>query len=142
MESRCRSRVNETAWTFPPASVLARATVDDVCKIGIPGARGATIIALAKSVQSKAIDLSATADIDTTVAALQEVRGIGEWTAHYVAMRALRAPDMFLGGDLAARKALGVSRSKEAEAASTRWRPWRAYALMHLWSSLSLAQGG
>lgn len=131
-------------WTFPTARVMARAPVDQVCKIGIPGARGATIVALAESVERGAIDLSTSTDIERTVAALQEVRGIGEWTAHYVAMRALRAPDMFLSSDLAAKKALGVTRPKDAEKLSARWRPWRAYALMHLWHSLSQtgAQGG
>lgn len=131
-------------WTFPTPGVMARATVDQVCKIGIPGARGATILALAEQVESGAIDLSMNADIERTVAALQDVRGIGAWTAHYVAMRALRAPDMFLSSDLAAKKALGVTKPKEAETLSARWRPWRAYALMHLWHSLSQTgvQGG
>ena len=130
------------AWKFPSARVLAARTPEQVCKIGLPLARAATIVALAKRMESGAVDLSATAELDTAVAALQEVRGIGEWTAHYIAMRALRAPDIFLGGDLAARKALGVTRTKDAEALSDRWRPWRAYALMHLWNSLSLSQGG
>jgi AraC family transcriptional regulator of adaptative response / DNA-3-methyladenine glycosylase II len=130
-------------WTFPSAHVMARATADQVCKIGIPGARGATIIALAEAIESGAVDLSPSAHVESTVAALQHVRGIGEWTAHYVAMRALRAPDMFLSSDLAAKKALGVTRPKEAELLSARWRPWRAYALMHLWHSLSQeTQGG
>jgi AraC family transcriptional regulator of adaptative response / DNA-3-methyladenine glycosylase II len=128
-------------WTFPSPAIMASATVDQVCKIGVPGARGATIIALANVVESGAVDLSMTADVAKTVTALQEVRGIGEWTAHYVAMRALRAPDMFLSGDLAAKKALGVTRSREAELLSARWRPWRAYALMHLWHSLSPSDG-
>lgn len=131
-------------WTFPTPRTMAEATVDQVCKIGIPGARAATIIALANGVEDGSIDLSMNADVPATVAALQEVRGIGEWTAHYVAMRALRAPDMFLSSDLAAKKALGVTKPKDAEVLSARWRPWRAYALMHLWHSLSQggAQGG
>jgi AraC family transcriptional regulator of adaptative response / DNA-3-methyladenine glycosylase II len=128
------------AWRFPSARVLGTRTPEQVCKIGLPLARAATIVGLAKRIEAGLIDLSITADLDTTVAALQDVPGIGEWTAHYIAMRVLRAPDMFLGGDLAARKALGVTRTKEAEALSARWRPWRAYALMHLWNSLS--QGG
>lgn len=129
------------SFTFPSAYRMAQASVDQVCKIGIPGARGATIIALAQSVESGAVDLSMNADIAASVAALQEIRGIGEWTAHYVAMRAFRAPDMFLSSDLAAKKALGVEKAKDAEVRSSRWRPWRAYALMHLWHSLSQGAG-
>jgi AraC family transcriptional regulator, regulatory protein of adaptative response / DNA-3-methyladenine glycosylase II len=132
------------AWTFPTPRVMARATVDQVCKIGIPGARGATIVALAEAIERGVVDLSRGAAVDETVSSLQGIRGIGPWTAHYVAMRALRAPDMFLASDLAAKKALGVARPSEAEALSARWRPWRAYALMHLWNSLaqSADQGG
>jgi AraC family transcriptional regulator of adaptative response / DNA-3-methyladenine glycosylase II len=129
-------------WTFPTPEVMARATIDRVCKIGIPGARAATIISLAGRVESGALDLSLTADVATTVAALQDIRGIGEWTAHYVAMRALRSPDMFLAGDLAAKKALGVTKPRDAEERSSKWRPWRAYALMHLWHSLAEGSGG
>lgn len=129
-------------WSFPSARVLSRKTPEQVCKIGLPLARAATITGLATRIEAGLIDLSPAAALDTTVAALQEVRGIGEWTAHYIAMRVLRAPDMFLGGDLAARKALGVTRTKDAEALSARWRPWRAYAHMHLWNSLSVSAGG
>jgi AraC family transcriptional regulator of adaptative response / DNA-3-methyladenine glycosylase II len=91
-------------------------------------------------VRDRVIDLSPAADAVATVAALQEILGIGPWTAHYIAMRTLRDPDVFLAGDLAVRKALGVTRPQDAEAASAPWRPWRAYAQMHLWNSLS--QGG
>jgi AraC family transcriptional regulator of adaptative response / DNA-3-methyladenine glycosylase II len=125
---------------FPSAAQLANLSPEAVSRIGIPRARAATIVALAERVSDHQIDLSAAADVTATVAALQEVPGIGPWTAHYIAMRTLRDPDVFLADDLAVRKALGVTRARDAEAASAPWRPWRAYALMHLWSSLS--QGG
>ncbi len=73
-------------------------------------------------------------------AKLQELRGVGPWTASYVAMRALGDPDVFLATDLGVRRALerlgqpGDPRS--AEALAERWRPWRSYAVQYLWASL------
>lgn len=125
------------AWTFPSPASMASVTVDELCAIGLPRARAATIIALAEAVASGAIDLSRGSDVASNVAALQEIRGIGPWTSHYIAMRAFRAPDAFLSGDLAVHKALQVTKAKDAEARSLGWRPWRGYALMHLWRSLS-----
>ena len=129
------------AWRFPGADRLAEATAAAVRQIGLPAARAATIVTLAQAVRDGAVDLAAGGDIETTVAALCQLRGIGDWTARYIAMRALRSPDVFLAGDLAARKALGVTSVRQAEQASARWRPFRAYALMHLWNSLSAGGG-
>lgn len=74
------------------------------------------------------------------MARLRELPGIGDWTAHYIAMRALRWPDAFPAGDVALHKALGVQQSRqparEAEAASQAWRPWRSYAVLRAWSQL------
>jgi AraC family transcriptional regulator of adaptative response / DNA-3-methyladenine glycosylase II len=66
---------------------------------------------------------------------MEALPGIGPWTAAYVAMRALGAPDAFPDGDLALRRALGDVTAREAVALAERWRPWRAYAAMHLWTS-------
>jgi AraC family transcriptional regulator of adaptative response / DNA-3-methyladenine glycosylase II len=68
---------------------------------------------------------------------LRQLPGIGEWTAQVVAMRALGDPDAFPAGDLGVRKALGGVSAREAEARAERWRPWRAYAVMHLWTTLA-----
>lgn len=122
---------------FPSAAVLAAASIDDVRAIGLPRARAETVIGVARAVASGAVDLAPGADPDRVTAALLEVRGIGPWTAAYVSMRVRRRPDAFLSGDLAAKKALGVTRASDAERLSARWRPFRAYALMHLWRSLS-----
>ena len=65
--------------------------------------------------------------------ALVALPGIGDWTAGYVAMRALRWPDAFLAGDLVVRRAMGAATAARAERESAAWRPWRAYAVMHLW---------
>ena len=72
-----------------------------------------------------------------TLAQLVAIPGIGGWTASYIAMRALRWPDAFLEGDLVVRRALGVARPAQALALAEAWRPWRAYAVIHLWRSLS-----
>lgn len=69
--------------------------------------------------------------------------GIGEWTAQYVAMRALRESDAFLAGDVAVHRILAVRgvrpSAREVLARSQAWRPWRAYAVLHLWTGETLA---
>ena len=75
--------------------------------------------------------------MDATLDALTALPGIGTWTANYVAMRALRWPDAFLANDLVVLKALGETRPAQALRLSESWRPWRSYAVMHLWSNAS-----
>jgi len=72
-------------------------------------------------------------DPDDSIRRLAELPGIGPWTAHYIAMRALRWPDAFPKEDIAVRNNLGGVTAKEAEALSQAWRPWRSYAVMHVW---------
>ena len=71
---------------------------------------------------------------DDSIKRLAELPGIGQWTAHYIAMRALRWPDAFPKEDIAVRNNLGGVTAKEAEALSQSWRPWRSYAVMHVWA--------
>ncbi|CAN5754067.1 DNA-3-methyladenine glycosylase 2 [soil metagenome] len=123
---------------FPTAAELAAVPLARLRTIGLPEARAASILGLAHDVSSGHIDLSGASPPEATVAALESLRGIGPWTAHYLAMRALRWPDAFVGGDLGVRKALGVTSSRAAEARAESWRPWRSYAVMLLWSSLAL----
>src|SRR5664279_5530490 len=73
------------------------------------------------------------AHFDAVIAQLVALPGIGAWTAHYIAMRALRWPDAFPRGDIALRNALGPVTAARAEALSEEWRPWRSYAALHLW---------
>ncbi len=115
------------------AARLADATADQVAEIGLPLARARTIVHLARAVRGGSLDLRPGMPPETTVDALLEVPGIGPWTAQYVAMRALHWPDAFPATDLGIRRALrgGASRATEA------WRPWRAYAAMHLWAGLA-----
>ncbi len=80
-----------------------------------------------------ALDGGALYKPEEAIARLAELPGIGPWTAHYIAMRALSWPDAFPKEDIAIRNGLGGVSAKEAEALSQTWRPWRSYAVMHLW---------
>lgn len=124
---------------FPEAHALASVTASEVMAIGVVGQRARALIALSEAVAQGRILLSPVADVASTVVALKALPGIGEWTAQYVAMRALRCADAFPAADLAVMKALGVRTAKAAAEAAERWRPWRAYAVMHLWDSLQPA---
>lgn len=119
----------------PHASHLADATVDDIARHGIIAARARSIIALAGAQRegSLCLDGGARHRPDESIRCLAELPGIGPWTANYIAMRALRWPDAFPKEDIAIRNRLGGVTAKEAEVLSQAWRPWRSYAVMHLW---------
>jgi AraC family transcriptional regulator of adaptative response / DNA-3-methyladenine glycosylase II len=118
---------------FPPPHVIAGLPVGDLTALGLTTARANTVLALAGAVTGKSLDLSVTADVAQTVAALQKIPGIGEWTAEYIAMRALAWPDAFLATDLGVKKALGETSHKKIRELAAQWQPWRAYATMQLW---------
>jgi AraC family transcriptional regulator of adaptative response / DNA-3-methyladenine glycosylase II len=126
---------------FPAPEALAAAEGDALGQLGIVRQRQAAIVAIARAVAQGRLALHAGADVPATVAALKELPGIGDWTAQYIAMRALRWPDAFPAGDVALHKALGVQLSRQparaAEAASQAWKPWRSYAVVRAWSALS-----
>jgi AraC family transcriptional regulator of adaptative response / DNA-3-methyladenine glycosylase II len=118
----------------PSPSRIAAATIDDLARHGIVGARCRSIVALAQAEASGSLSLdSGHHDPDAFIARLVELPGIGPWTAHYIAMRALRWPDAFPTGDVAILNSLGGVNAKEADALSQAWRPWRSYAVLHLW---------
>jgi AraC family transcriptional regulator, regulatory protein of adaptative response / DNA-3-methyladenine glycosylase II len=125
---------------FPPAARLAAASADDIAQIGLPAARAGAIRALAGAVASGSVRLERGEDPDVAVDALVQLPGIGAWTAHYLGMRALGWPDAFPASDLGVRKALGVDTARAAEERAAAFRPWRAYAVIHLWQGL--AEGG
>ena len=118
---------------FPPAQRIAAAPPRELQALGVLPARAQTLVALARAVASDGLDLTPGAPLDATRARLLELPGIGPWTAEYIAMRALGWPDAFPAGDHAVQKALRTTRAAEAQARSQAWRPWRAYAVMHLW---------
>jgi AraC family transcriptional regulator of adaptative response / DNA-3-methyladenine glycosylase II len=116
------------------AEQVADARPSTVARVGLTRARAATAVALARAVSDGL--LADDSDPESQIAALKEVPGIGDWTASYIAMRALRWPDAFPHGDLGLRKAAGNLTARELLAVAERWRPYRAYAAMHLWASL------
>ena len=118
---------------FPAASRVAELPYGRIARLGMPGARARTVLALARAVADGDLDLMSNADIDATLDKLRALPGVGEWTAQYIAMRALGWPDAFLANDLIVRRALGNASPARTLARSEAWRPWRAYAVLHLW---------
>ncbi len=125
-----------TLHLFPTAVAIAEA---DLTTIGLTRQRAATLRALARAVCDGAVTFRAEQTLQEFVASWTAVPGIGAWTAHYMAMRALGDPDAFPAADLVLRKAVaddGAPLSARAlEVMAEAWRPWRAYAVMHLWRS-------
>ena len=119
----------------PHPSYIAQATVSDIARLGIVSARARSIIALARAYASGSLSLEAGVDPETDINRLAALPGIGPWTAQYIAMRALRWPDAFPKEDIAVRNNLGGVSAKEAEELSQAWRPWRSYAVMHIWKN-------
>jgi len=118
---------------FPSPAALADADPDLLGRLGIVRQRQAAMQALARETRDGRLRLHAGADVPSTLVALQALPGIGDWTAQYIAMRALRWPDAFPSGDIALQKALGVSGAKAAAQASQAWQPWRSYAVLRAW---------
>lgn len=123
----------ELSRLTPLPEFVAKSSVDDIAKLGIVSARAKSIIALARSFVSGGITLDAGMQPDQAIAQLIALPGIGQWTAHYIAMRALRWPDAFPKEDIVIRNRLGGITAKEAEKISEAWSPWRSYAVLHLW---------
>ncbi len=121
------------ALTFPEARELAERSVEDVAALGMPKARARTIVSFAKAV-TEGLDLAPHGDVESTLARLRAIPGIVPWTAQYIAMRALGWPDAFLPTDVGVRRALDGESPARILARADAWRPWRAYAVMHLWT--------
>lgn len=118
---------------FPTPEALVPAPLE---KIGLPKARAATLRAVSTAVLEQRLHFRAGQRLDEFVAGFVALPGIGAWTAHYVAMRALGFSDAFPAGDLVLQQVLGGEQrlsERETEARSQAWRPWRAYAVLHLW---------
>jgi AraC family transcriptional regulator of adaptative response / DNA-3-methyladenine glycosylase II len=123
-------------FTVPTAGQIAAVPLGDLRKLGLTEARTLTVSALAKAVASGQMNFLNTTSWEESVKKLTEVPGVGPWTASYIAMRVLGWPDAFPHQDLGLQKALSVKKASDALALSEKWRPWRAYAAMHLWNSL------
>ncbi|CAN5194631.1 AlkA N-terminal domain-containing protein [soil metagenome] len=122
---------------FPGVTVLAEL---DPADLPMPRTRGRALVSLCRALAGGEIMLDRSADRDDVRARLLALPGIGPWSADYIAMRALGHPDVFLPTDIGVRNALvGLGEPLgDAAGRAERWRPWRSYALMHLWSSLPL----
>jgi AraC family transcriptional regulator of adaptative response / DNA-3-methyladenine glycosylase II len=123
---------------FPQAAVVAAA---DLAPLGMPRARAATLSAIAAALVADPQLLDTCASLEQAVLKLRALPGIGDWTAQYMALRHLREPDAFPAADVALMHAIAVHEgvrpnAKELTLRAEAWRPWRAYAAQHLWSSL------
>jgi AraC family transcriptional regulator of adaptative response / DNA-3-methyladenine glycosylase II len=125
------------ARAFPtPEQVLSA----ELGKLGMPAARREALQALARATLEEPTLFDAGASVEATVERLCRVRGVGAWTAGYVALRAAREPDAFPAGDRGLQRGYGLLAGAEPSAAelereSERWRPWRAYAAAYLWAA-------
>jgi AraC family transcriptional regulator, regulatory protein of adaptative response / DNA-3-methyladenine glycosylase II len=117
----------------PTAERVAAAGEAEVAALGMPAARARSLVALAREVAVGRIRLEPGVDVDATIARLIAVPGVGPWTAHYIALRALRWPDAFPREDRVLRARLGEVGAAAAGRRAEPWRPWRGYAALHLW---------
>jgi AraC family transcriptional regulator of adaptative response / DNA-3-methyladenine glycosylase II len=136
-----RSGFEELTHVFPHPSALAGA---DLTTLGLPRTRAAALGALAADVAANPAIFSPHASLDEAIARLRKLAGVGEWTAHYIAMRELREADAFPAADLglirAVAKLTGETPTPKALLARAEgWRPWRAYAAQHLWAAEAAA---
>ena len=119
---------------FPGPEALANA---DLAGIGLTGARADTVRTVARAVLDGRVDFRPERTLDDCVERWTALPGIGAWTAHYIAMRALGHPDAFPADDLVLRRAVGgagpAPTGRALTALAEAWRPWRAYAVIHLW---------
>lgn len=140
-EMAADSSYNGPRRLFPSAAVLADL---DPADLPMPRARGRALVGLCRALAHGDVVLDRGADRAAVREALLGLPGLGPWTAGYVAMRALGDPDVLLPTDVGVRRALtGLGHDPaRAEWMGRRWRPWRSYGLMHLWSTLDLPATG
>jgi AraC family transcriptional regulator of adaptative response / DNA-3-methyladenine glycosylase II len=133
--------VGSVTHLFPTAEALAAVPPE---RLAMPASRKRALRAITAALAAGDLVLDAGADRVQARRRLLELPGIGPWTTEYIAMRALRDPDAFPPGDLGVRRALERlghdGRPPAAAAAGERWRPYRAYALQHLWGALAVAR--
>jgi len=122
---------------FPSAPRLAGA---DLAVLGMPTARAVSVTSLAAAISADPAMFSRGASLDEAIAKLRLLPGIGEWTAQYIAMRELREPDAFPAADIGLMRAMTAADGRRPSPAelllrAEGWRPWRAYAALHLWAA-------
>ncbi len=122
---------------FPAVARIASA---DLTVLGMPGARAMAVASLAQAIAADPAIFSRGASLEDAIVKLRSLPGIGEWTAQYIAMRELREPDAFPAADIGLLRAMADEQGRrpspsELLTRSERWRPWRAYAALHLWAA-------
>ena len=126
-------------YAFPSASEICSLEgriEDHLGPLGITASRARAIKAIAEMCEEGQIDWEKD-EPEEVIYKLLQIRGIGPWTAKYIVMRAMSYPDVFLENDAGVKKGLAGLSAKEAAAAAEEWRPWRSYAVMNIWNSLS-----
>ena len=128
---------------FPSPEALAQASGDALGALGLTRQKQAAIHGLAQLLQNGPLRLEPGADVAATVATLQTLPGVGDWTAQYIAMRALGWPDALPASDVALHRALGLqgqTRAAQATLAIAQaWQPWRSFGVIRAWASLQPA---
>jgi len=128
------TRVDEAFSVYPTARELAAIPPDEVQRaVGLTCTRARTVVTLAEALAA-GTRLDPGADTEVIRASLLALPGIGSWTVDYLSVRALGDRDGFVPDDLVLRRALGGATAREASAMAESWRPYRAYALYHLWT--------
>jgi AraC family transcriptional regulator of adaptative response / DNA-3-methyladenine glycosylase II len=122
---------------FPTAKQVINA---DLSQLGTPRARAQALLSLAQAALADPLLFAPGTTLEHTVARLCAVRGIGTWTAHYIALRAAREPDAFPASDRGLLRGMAQCQGQDVDAGALerhaeRWRPWRAYAAQHLWAA-------
>jgi AraC family transcriptional regulator of adaptative response / DNA-3-methyladenine glycosylase II len=129
--------VEGLSCVFPSPARLAKA---DLAALGMPKARATAVTSLAQAICADPAIFSRGASLEEAIAKLRTLPGIGEWTAQYIAMRELREPDAFPAADIGLLRAMAAADGQRPSPAqllsrAERWRPWRAYAALHLWAA-------
>jgi AraC family transcriptional regulator, regulatory protein of adaptative response / DNA-3-methyladenine glycosylase II len=131
----------EISRSFPSPAVIAQTPIEHIAELGIIRSRAGAILALAQAWAQIANQLHTQHEPEALIETLRALPGIGPWTAHYIAMRALGWPDAFPPKDVAVLNAMKplfkLTTQREADALIDRWRPWRAYAVLRLWNTLT-----
>jgi AraC family transcriptional regulator of adaptative response / DNA-3-methyladenine glycosylase II len=127
---------------FPTAAQVAAA---DLSSLGMPGARKKALTALAEATLADPNLFQPLGTVEETVARLRAIKGVGEWTAHYIALRAVRETDAFPASDIGLLRGAASNGTRpspaELEGRAEPWRPWRAYAAQHLWAADAARSG-
>jgi AraC family transcriptional regulator, regulatory protein of adaptative response / DNA-3-methyladenine glycosylase II len=121
----------------PEPHALLNASQESLGALGVTRQKQTAIKAIARALVDGELTLDPSVDVASTIVRLKSMHGIGDWTAQYIAMRALAWPDAFPSSDYGVLKALGGTPA-QAVKSSQEWRPWRAYATRYLWHSLSI----